>query len=295
MIVMMSVVCSCINGSNKNQAQTTTDSSIIEESTGVDVSAAKQFLVSMYKELYEPYNKDRTEKHVLSKYFTEEAMQKFYVESAYDGEEGCFFYCTDFLIDGSISGDASPDYGDKVVSRTIEHESDDWFLVTNIWDVIKDPVKVHLQVKRVNGAYKIVDLRLNDNQETSEVVKEESSSNQVPTDKFVGKYYVGNGYFAGMGTSMAISFKENQRCTCYSDFNQNYPNKKFVDGTYRLKDNYVIVIVKIDGDDWDYKFQIADGGRKIGYDYSAPNGGKMDMNFLTLEQVDVDAYSKATK
>ena len=124
---------------------------------------------------------------------------------------------------------------------------------------------------------------------------EQSKELQVPTDKFVGKYYVGNGYFAGMGTSMAISFKENQRCTCYSDFNQNYPNKMFADGTYRLKDDYVIVTVKIDGEDWEYKFQIADGGRKIGYDYSAPNGGKMDMDFLTLEQVDVDAYSKATK
>lgn len=142
--------------------------SVAVESTGTAPDVAKEFIESMYKDLYEPfelYDERRYEKTLLSKYFTKEAMQKFYVESDY--EEGDFFYCTDFLVNGSISGTASPDYGDKVVSRTIEPEDNDWFLVTNIWDVIKKPVKVHLQVKSFDGTYKVVDVSTsNDNEET---------------------------------------------------------------------------------------------------------------------------------
>ena len=128
----------------------------VSDNISTDLIAAKEFLESMYKEFYEPNNIERSEGKFLSKYFTAEAMHKFYVESDY--EEGDFFYCTDFLVNGDISGNASPDYGDKVVSRTIEPESDGWFLVTNIWDVIKTPVKVRLQVKSVDGTYKVVDI-----------------------------------------------------------------------------------------------------------------------------------------
>lgn len=143
------------------------DSTKIEvvDSTGIAPDAAKGFIESMYKNFYDPYNNERTDKKLLSKYFTEEAMQKFYVESDYD--EGAFFYCTDFLVNGSISGAASPDYGDKVVSRTIKPESDDWFLVTNIWDVIKEPVKVRMQVKLIDGAYKIVDIDADEDEEST--------------------------------------------------------------------------------------------------------------------------------
>ena len=135
----------------------------LDDSTNVaendpNTSAMVDFIKGIYKDFYEPYNIERSEKKLLSKYFTEEAMQKFYVESDYD--EGDFFYCTDFLVNGLISGNAEPDYGDKVVSRTIEPEDNDWFLVTNIWDVINKPVKVHLQVKSVDGVYKIVDVRV---------------------------------------------------------------------------------------------------------------------------------------
>ena len=121
-------------------------------------TTATDFIESMYKDFYEPNNLERSDKKLLSKYFTEEAMQKFYVESDY--EDGGFFYCTDFLVNGAISGNASPDYGDKVVSRTIEPENDGWFLVTNIWDVIQEPVKVRLQVKSIDGAFKVVDVNV---------------------------------------------------------------------------------------------------------------------------------------
>lgn len=131
-----------------------------------DPQVAKEFLESMYKEFYEPYNLERSEVNILSKYFTAETMRKFYVESDY--EEGKFFYCTDFLVNGKITGGDMPDYGDKVVSRTIEYESDGWFLVTNIWDVIQKPVKVRLHVKLIDGTYKVVDIRIDETDEEEE-------------------------------------------------------------------------------------------------------------------------------
>ncbi len=159
-VVMVNVFCSSGNKGNAGQDQTGTDS-VAVKTTEFDQVAAKAFLENMYKDFFEPWNEDREDKVYLSKFFTSEAMRKFYVESDY--EEGEFFYCTDFLVHGDLSGSASPDYGNKVVSRTIEPESDGWFLVTNIWDVIKEPVKVRLQVKNVNGSYKVVDISADNN------------------------------------------------------------------------------------------------------------------------------------
>jgi len=111
----------------------------------------------LYNDFYEQGNSDRFDEAVLSKYFTKGAMRKFYVEDSY--EEGHYFYCTDFLTHGTISGGPDPDYGDKIVYRLIVTENDGWFKVTNIWDVIKEPVIVHLQVKTIDGALKIVDVK----------------------------------------------------------------------------------------------------------------------------------------
>ena len=86
------------------------------------------------------------------------------MECPYEGGEGDFSFVVDFFRDGSLSYER-PDYGDKVVSRTIEPEDNDWFLVTNIWDVIQTPVKVHLKVKSADGELKIVDIRLDNNRQ----------------------------------------------------------------------------------------------------------------------------------
>lgn len=125
-----------------------------------DSKDAKLFIEGMYKDFYEPWNTNRFDGTTLRKYFTSEAMKRFYVESDY--EQGAFSYSTDFLVNSSL-GEA--DFGDKVVSRTIEPEKDGWFLVTNIWDVIQKPVRVHLKVKPVDGSIKIVDIKLEDDDE----------------------------------------------------------------------------------------------------------------------------------
>ena len=130
------------------------------ESTGIqeEIIDAESFLKAMYGEFFEPWNKDRFEKNILSKYFTSSVMSKFYVENDYS--QGEYFYCTDFLVDGYIGGGASPDRGDKVVSRTIENKGDGWYEVTNIWDVIDTPVKVRLKVDNMDSKFFITDIEL---------------------------------------------------------------------------------------------------------------------------------------
>lgn len=142
-------------------------------------SDPKEFLNSLYNDFYEQGNSDRFDEAVLSKYFTKGAMRKFYVEDSY--EDGHYFYCTDFLTHGTISGGPDPDYGDKIVYRLIVTENDGWFKVTNIWDVIKEPVIVHLQVKTIDGALKIVDVKAKnlDESEAEETAQERISFEDV--------------------------------------------------------------------------------------------------------------------
>ena len=166
MVVMVSVFCSCGNKGNVNKVEVAADS-VAVESTGTDPVAAKGFIESMYKDFFENKNFDTENISNLQKYLSPSVAEKLKMECPYDGGEGDFSYVVDFFCDGALSYER-PDYGGKVVSRTIEPEDNDWFLVTNIWDIIKDPVKVHLQVKSVDGAYKVVDISTsNDNEGTN--------------------------------------------------------------------------------------------------------------------------------
>ena len=149
-------------------------------------SDPKEFLNSLYNDFYEQGNSDRFDEAVLSKYFTKGAMRKFYVEDSY--EEGHYFYCTDFLTHGTISGGPDPDYGDKIVYRLIVTENDGWFKVTNIWDVIKEPVIVHLQVKTIDGALKIVDVRVENDYTEDSSVEFDRESVEKELKAFLAEY-----------------------------------------------------------------------------------------------------------
>ena len=144
------------------------DSTIIEgvDSTSIASDAAKEFIESMYKDFFENKNFDTENISNLHKYLSPSVAKKLRIECPYDGGEGTFSYIVDFFHDGALSYER-PDYGDKVVSRTIESENDDWFLVTSNWDVIKEPVKVRMQVKLIDGAYKIVDIDADEDEEST--------------------------------------------------------------------------------------------------------------------------------
>lgn len=176
MVVMVSVICSCGNKGNVNQVVDAADS-VAVESTGIDTVAAKGFIESMYKDFFENKNFDTENISNLQKYLSPSVVERIKMECPYEGGEGDFSYVVDFFCDGALSYER-PDYGGKVVSRTIEPEDNDWFLVTNIWDVIQTPVKVHLKVKSADGELKIVDIKL-DNEDQEEVVTAENLSDLI--------------------------------------------------------------------------------------------------------------------
>ena len=152
---------------SNSQIAEVTDSDSIAITDEIAVGDAKEFVESMYKDFFE--NKDFDTENIsdLLKYLSPSIAEKLKIECPYDGGEGDFSYVICFFRDGALSYER-PDYGDKVVSRTIEPEKDGWFMVTNIWDIIKKPVKVYLQVKKVDGAYKVVDISTDGSNMSSE-------------------------------------------------------------------------------------------------------------------------------
>ena len=143
----------------------------INEEVEDEIINAEDLLKKMYEEFFEPYNTNRFEKDLLSKYFSEGVLSKFYVEDYYSGK---YFYCTDFLVNGCISGGGEPDYGNKVVKRTIENKGDGWYEVTNLWDVIKTPVKVRLKVDNIGSKFFISDFVIIKNEQESTNAKDET-------------------------------------------------------------------------------------------------------------------------
>ena len=54
MVGIVSIFCSCGNKGSLSQTQAVADS-VVVESLGIDTVAAKEFIESMYKDLYEPF------------------------------------------------------------------------------------------------------------------------------------------------------------------------------------------------------------------------------------------------
>ena len=164
---------------SNNQMDEVTDSDSIAIVDELSDGDAKEFVESMYKDFFENKEFDTENISDLLKYLSPSIAEKLKIECPYDGGEGDSSYVICFFRDGSLSYER-PDYGNKVVSRTIEPEKDDWFLVTNIWDVIERPVKVHLQVKSIGGAYKIVDIRGDEDDVSTDNSAEESTPPSMP-------------------------------------------------------------------------------------------------------------------
>lgn len=89
----------------------------------------------------------------------------------------------------------------------------------------------------------------------------------------VGKVYEGSGSLGHTGINMTISFFANNKCVCVSDWYQEYPEPKKVEGSYEIKDDKVIVRCNKN----EFVFDIAKDYRVL----EINNG--MEMNFMTLE------------
>ena len=105
-----------------------------------------------------------------------------------------------------------------------------------------------------------------------------------PSDPFVGKTYKGSGNGGGLYTEMTITFNEDNKCVCVSDWYRDYETSKEIEGTYEVKDKQVIVRCKDGEIDYEFVFDVIENGRFIGFDHSDPSmGGTMGNDIMSLE------------
>lgn len=101
----------------------------------------------------------------------------------------------------------------------------------------------------------------------------------------IGKVYKGSGDGGGLYTEMKISFLDNHKCICVSDWCQAYSSPKSIKGNYEVKNNQVVVNCKDnDGKEYKFEFDIKSNGRVIEFNHSDPEmGGTMGNDFMSLE------------
>ena len=115
------------------------------------------FVKRMYKDFFDNKSFDKENLSNLQQYLSSEVIRQIPVAYPFDeSEDSDSSYVVDFLIDGSLSAER-PDPGDRVVSRSIKPMKNDWFVVTNNWDIIDRPITVGLKVQNTNKGLRVVD------------------------------------------------------------------------------------------------------------------------------------------
>lgn len=116
-----------------------------------------------------------------------------------------------------------------------------------------------------------------------EYVNDNANNNDSPTS-FVNKIYKGSGNGGGIGTKMTISFLDNNKCLCESDWYQSFSSPKTFQGTYSIDGEKLLVRCKVDDTDYEFKFDVKSNGRVIEFNNSDPDvGGTMGNDIMSLE------------
>ena len=141
-----------------NEKATTLDTSA-ETDNANNIEKKKEFIKEMYEDFFENMNFNTENLANLEKYLSSNVAERILIQCPYDGGENDKSYIIDCFRDGALTYER-PDYGDKVVKREINNIDDDWFEVTNYWDVVKEPVKVRIKIGTDNnGNLKVIDFR----------------------------------------------------------------------------------------------------------------------------------------
>ena len=107
-----------------------------------------------------------------------------------------------------------------------------------------------------------------------EYVNDNANNNDSLTS-FVNKIYKGSGNGGGIGTKMTISFLDNNKCLCESDWYQSFSSPKTFQGTYSIDGDKLLVRCKVD---------VKSNGRVIEFNNSDPDvGGTMGNDIMSLE------------
>lgn len=123
------------------------------------------FIKRMYKDFFENRDFDTENLSDLLKYLTPEVAERLHDECPYDGYEGEMRYIIDFFEDGNPSF-GRPDYGYRIITRSIKPLKYDWFEITNIWDVIEDPVVIGVKIQNTENGLRVVDISYEDDKKT---------------------------------------------------------------------------------------------------------------------------------
>lgn len=116
-----------------------------------------------------------------------------------------------------------------------------------------------------------------------EYVNDNANDNDSPIS-FVDKIYKGNGNGGGTATKMTISFLDNKKCLCESDWYQTFSSPKTFQGTYSTDGKKLIVRCSVDGTKYEFNFDVKSNGRIIEFDNSDPDvGGTMGNDIMSLE------------
>ena len=161
MAVTMSI-CSCGNGANSKQVESSQDSSEVATKTSEEVMKVVAFLNKLYEELEN--NEDCFRNHHesrLSQFMVKSAMEKLLVESDYEVEGDPYFYDTEFFTDGMVSGSQHGDYH-APFSRDISKDEGYWYnIYTEFEDNIPAPTLIKVKVEKFGEKYMITDVKLN--------------------------------------------------------------------------------------------------------------------------------------
>lgn len=112
----------------------------------------------------------------------------------------------------------------------------------------------------------------------------EDANNKDYSTFFVDKIFKGGGNGYGNGIEMTISFLDNNQCLCESDWYRAYSSPKTYKGTYSVDGEKVVVRCKVDDIDYEFDFNIRDGGSIISFSHSDPEmEGSIRNDFMSLE------------
>ncbi len=124
------------------------------------------FIKRMYKDFFDNNSFDTEKLSDLRQYLTQSVAEQIRMQCPYDGcDETDSSYVVCLFVDGSLSYER-PDPGYRVVTRSIKPLKYNWFEVTNIWDVVEDPIIVGLKVQNTSEGLRVVDLSTDSDKKT---------------------------------------------------------------------------------------------------------------------------------
>lgn len=161
------------------------------------------------------------------------------------------------LADVKVSYHNGEYHSNQKLSMTLVFENGNWFIDENNDMRFKERMKEYV----------------NDN-----------ANNNDSLTSFVNKIYKGSGNGGGIGTKMTISFLDNNKCLCESDWYQSFSSPKTFQGTYSIDGDKLLVRCKVDDTDYEFKFDVKSNGRVIEFNNSDPDvGGTMGNDIMSLE------------